>query len=73
MSVIQATVDSIPMITIVDDATRDSRYNVCKECSHFTATRTCSISGAVMAVNTVWADAECPEEYWAAESYGDSA
>lgn len=55
---------SIPWTTLVDDEERDRRYSICKSCDKFTENKTCSITNAIMPVNTVWADASCPTAKW---------
>ena len=58
----------MPWVVLVDDETREARYNLCKACDKFTVFKTCSLCDCIMPAKTLWADAECPEGQWGKET-----
>ena len=55
----------IPFILLAEDAERDRRYNLCKQCDKFDSpTKTCTECNCIMPVKTCWLDSTCPLGNW---------
>ena len=52
-------------LIVVDQMTREERYDICKECPHFKPKlKRCEVCGCFMKLKTKLMFARCPEGKW---------